>query len=364
MRLAVLASESPGRLDAIREYSVSLVEALRVRPEVEADLLLRGDDGRWTKRGPESQSFEERSQLADRDAVVVQYNPFLWGRWGFAPWLPATVAGMRRAAARPTIALMVHEPYVPMTDWRTTAMGLWQRLQLFTLRANADLVFASIEAWAEGFRRSLPRRPVYHLPVGSNFPDESASRAEERSRLGLDSDTVVLAALGTGHPSRLMEYVAASGNAVARERGRCVVFNLGAGAPPLGDLGPRVELHEPGALPAVQLARRLAAADVFLAPFVDGVSTRRGSLMAALQHGLPVVGTEGRLTCGALRGAPSALRLVAVDRADLFVESALRLARRAEERRTLGDAARELYARCFDWPVVAERMLSVLRSCR
>ena len=48
--------------------------------------------------------------------------------------------------------------------------------------------------------------------------------------------------------------------------------------------------------PADEVSRRLSAADLNLSAFIDGVSTRRGSLMAALQHGVASVGTRGYLT--------------------------------------------------------------------
>jgi glycosyltransferase involved in cell wall biosynthesis len=121
-----------------------------------------------------------------------------------------------------------------------------------------------------------------------------------------------------------------------------------------------VRLIEPGRLEASDLARHLAAADLFVAPFVDGVSTRRTTLMAALQHGLPVVGTDGRLTDGVLRSS-HALTLVSVDDRQGLSDAARGLAGDPGRRHALGAAGRELYERAFAWPVIAATIVAALR---
>ena len=360
--VALLCSESPGRIDAIRSYSLRLAAALRDRAEVSADVHLRTPSGRWRRADSESEMSSKllTRQLAPYDAIVLQYNPFMYGRWGFAPWLPPMLARLRRRRARPVLALMVHEPYVPMVSWRWTLMGLWQRAQLEALRIDADVVFSSIEAWCEMLARRKPSRPTLHLPVGANLPDKREARPLIRGRLGLDEDAFVLAAFGTANPSRHLDYIVASANSVAQSMGSAVLFNLGADAPRLSGLSPAVQLHEPGSLPEDDLAAWMAAADLFLAPFVDGVSTRRGSMMAALQHGLPIVGTAGPLTDDVLRDATHALRLTPVDRGDAFVEAACQLAHDAEDRQRLARAARALYESAVDWPVLGHRLLDAL----
>jgi glycosyltransferase involved in cell wall biosynthesis len=361
-RIALLCSERPGHIDAIRSYSLFLCGALRNREDVSADVYLRTPRGDWRKA--DSEGANARNDLvrllATYDAVVLQYNPFMWGRWGFAPWLPVAFTTLRRSRRRPVIALMVHEPYVPMVNWRWTLMGLWQRAQLESLRVAADVVFASIEAWADMLARRRLARLTVHLPVGANFPDKREARPLIRKHLGLDDGALVLAVFGTANPSRHLDYVVASANALARLRTPVFLLNLGADAPHLSSLDPRVHVHEPGQLPEGELASYLASADIFLAPFIDGVSTRRGSMMAALQHGLPIVGTAGPLTDGALRDATHALRLTPVDNPNAFVEAVCDLARDAGDRLRMGHAARALYEASFDWPILAHRLVNAL----
>ncbi len=108
-------------------------------------------------------------------------------------------------------------------------------------------------------------------------------------------------------------------------------------------LDPRIEVHRPGALPAERVARHLACADIFLAPFSDGVSTRRTTLMAALQHGLPVVGTSGESTDSMLTGSTSAIRLLPVGDVTGFGAAVRLISEDADLRLSMAEAARVLY---------------------
>jgi glycosyltransferase involved in cell wall biosynthesis len=257
---------------------------------------------------------------------------------------------------------MVHEPYVPLRGWKFTIMGVWQRLQLLALRPSVEVTFVSTAEYGRQLRRHLRLRRVHHLGVGSNLPDMRSFRDVSREQLGISEGTIALTAFGTGHPSRLMHYVAEAAARIRDSGHNVVVLNLGAGARAPEGIDPSVRLHTPGPLAREVVARQLAAGDLFVAPFEDGVSTRRSSLMAALQHALPVIGTDGEVTDAILRRSSDALKLVPAGRPDLFAEAARRLAADPGGRRRLARAGRALYECFFDWPVIAARLIRILRE--
>ncbi len=178
--------------------------------------------------------------------------------------------------------------------------------------------------------------------------------------MGIGDESLVVCAMGRDHPTWRGDYVVAAANAIASTGRPLVVLSIGAEAPPLAGLDPSIAIHAPGYLESEELAGMLAASDLFLAPLTDGVSTRRGTLMAALQHALPVVGTVGPLTDAVLAEAGSALELIDYGDRDRFAEAAVRLAGDPEARAATGAAARELYERNFDWPVIARKLLAAL----
>jgi len=352
-RVLILCNQSRGRVDAIRDASGQLARALASEGALGA-VCMRPDGGRW----PEWPRRSRRGDPLRWDVLLLQYNPFLYGRYGFAPWLVCKLAGLRLRRRRPRIALMVHEPYVPMKGWRWTLMGLWQRFQLALLRASSDVVFASIEAWTDRLIRQAPSRPTAHLPVGSNLPDRRCQRQEARRLLGAGEGELVVATLSSGHPSHDLDLVHAALRALAERGRRCVFLALGAGATlPLG-LPKEVRVERPGELPAEELAGRLAAADIFMVPLVDGISTRRTTAMAALQHGLAVVATDGPLTDRVFRGFPLAVGLVPAGQPALFADEVVRLAQQPALRASLAGAGERLYHRELDWQVSARRLLA------
>jgi glycosyltransferase involved in cell wall biosynthesis len=338
-RIRIVCGSRRSEVDGIRDYAERLASGL-------------------TAEGLDVEVDHERPDARPADVILLNYNPFSYGRWGFAPRLAARVRRARRRKS--LVCLIVHESYVPPLNWRWALMGAWQRLQLRMLHRHADLIFTPVEPLASKLADLRPKRRVEYLPVGSNLPDMRHCRDSERDRLEIDQDALVIAAFGTGHPSRRIDDVAAAANAVADLGGRVVVLNLGAGAPPIRGVRESVRLVEPGWLDASDVARHLAAADLFVAPFVDGVSTRRSTLMAALQHGIPVVGTDGRLTDDVLRRSSHALTLVPVDDSKRLEEAVRWLAGDADQRLARGAAGRELYERSFDWPVISATIVAAI----
>jgi glycosyltransferase involved in cell wall biosynthesis len=315
-------------VDGIRDYADRLASSIR-------------------EQGTTAEVDHERPDARPAPLVVVQYNPFSYGKRGFAPWLPRSIKALRRTRPETRVCLLVHERYVPPLTLRWALMGAWQRWQLGRLLRE----LASV-------RRDLK---VLHLPVGSNLPDMRAARAEERERNGFSDDTVVLATFGGNHPSRRMDHVVAAANGAVRVGESVAVLNLGADAPDLRGLDRRIQTVQPGWLDAASVASLLSSADLFVAAFVDGVSSRRGTLMSALQHGLPVIGTDGRLTDQILRHSSPALTLVPVDSPDQMAHAARSLVTDAKHRRTASVAARRLYEDEFDWPVLVSRLLEYVR---
>ena len=345
MRIAIVHNASRDATEAIRDNSHALADALR---DAGHDAEAIAVDGSLP------------IELAGRDLVVLQYVPSHWGTRGFAPRLVATLWRLRRRRDRPRIVLVVHEPYIPLNRLRALPAGLWQRAQLLALRAAADAVLVTIERWAALLADRRPRRPTSIHPVGSNLPDRRSSREEARRRIGAGDDLVVTA-FWTGESGRSPELVEAALERVASGGRRVVFLNLGAGAPPIDRVAASVQQLRPGRLPRDELADLLSASDIVAMPYVSGATTRRTTLMAALQHGLPVVSTDGPHTDTVLRSS-AALRFAPPGDAEQFADEVAALADDPAARTAVGHAARLLYEERFDWPLAAARIVEESRS--
>jgi glycosyltransferase involved in cell wall biosynthesis len=329
-----------GGIDSIDEYSRRLVR----------ELAAAGIGTRYVADGPSALMSGPQPRW-----VLLEYNPFSYGRSGLAPGVVHDTARWRRRSRAP-LAVMVHEAWIDMTDPKSTAIGLWQRLQLRALLRLADGVMTSTEALA----REIGDGAV-HVPVPATVTPVRVSRESGR-QMGPDGKLAV-ALFGRDHPSRALDHAEAAIAALAESRGpsTLTILNLGVNAPPLA-VPSGVEVASPGFLPAEELSRCLSASDVVLLPLVDGVSTRRTTLMAALAHGRPVIGLRGRNTDSMLAKAHDCLILTPVGDPAAFSRAAVALADNPERMRAMGQAARRFYEVHFDWPVTARRVASVLET--
>lgn len=338
MRIRAVVADRVQPVDAIRAYAEHLVSALNAR----------GENARLTFPTPST---------SPADVTLVQYNPFSFGRWGLAPGLVLWALRQRWSGSSGMLVLMVHEPYVATVDARTCLMAAWQRTQLVLLRLGAQRVLAPSADQARRCGKRFRRARV--LPVGSNLPDGRLGRDAARRSLEAQADDIVLVTFAASPSGHRQDLVSAAASSVVEGGRSCVLLVLGVGNTVPRGVPPEVRISRPGHLPDAELARQLAAGDIFVAPYVDGVSTRRTALMAALQHALPVVGTVTVRSDRVLRDS-DAIVAIAVDAVDESARATERLASDREERLRRGMAARALFEREFAWDRIAARLLREL----
>ena len=333
-----------GEIDAIDQYSRRLVTALR-------------EAGECVDYAPDGLSYSHVRASAPT-WILLQYNPFSYGRRGFAP-------GLVRDALRlwgekpPQFAVLVHEAYVGMRDWRSTLMSAYQRAQLTAIIRLADTVIVTTERLAIEVGSD-----AVHIPVASNIVPVAVSRQAARQSLGIRGEFVV-GLFGTAHPSRDHSYSEAAIRGLAEQHraSRIIILNLGAGAP-APEVPAAVAVRTPGALDPRDLSLHLRAVDLLLLPLKDGLTTRRTTMMAGLAHGLPVLGLQSAVTDRILIEHPEALWLVTAGDHQAFAAAAINLAADVNRLRTMGEAARLLYERAFDWPVAADSVVSAIYGTR
>ena len=120
----------------------------------------------------------------------------------------------------------------------------------------------------------------------------------------------------------------------------------------IAGLGLRDRVHWTGFVGDRDVSAFLNASDVMVLPYKDGVSLRRGTLMAALAHGRPVVSTEAAHDVTPLAHGEN-IWLAAREDAGALVEAIHLLRYDPALRAKLGQGAREA-AGCFTWERIAE----------
>ena len=235
--------------------------------------------------------------------LLIQYVPHSYGframNVGFCRWVE------RRRKSGDDVWTMFHEVRVEfrfrdrLDIWITAAVTRWMARHL--LRTSSR-VFIAIPAWEQSLAPLKGMAPVLWLPVPSNIPRNNDAAAVQEIREHLASgSTTVIGTFGTYsqwireqlrqvfhllldvHPDRIVWILGRSGDQFAAE--------LLAERP---DLAGRIV--GPGMLSSSETSLHLQGCDILVQPYPDGVSSRRGSVMAALAHGRTVVSTFGHLT--------------------------------------------------------------------
>lgn len=371
MDISLVFPAYPPRIDGIGDHTANLAGALAGATSV---TVLTGQP---PHAGPDAVGVRavfdaDQKQSAIRlraallelspDWVLLQYNPFSYGTWGYNPYLPRAISKVA-SESRSKIALMIHEPCMPPDNLQFRIMRLWQKRQLNSLMRSADLAFFSITAWTDEFSKEYPDVRVRHLPIGSNIPVVSGDRNSVRDRYKIGSDDVLLGVFGSGHPNRLFPFIHEAVKNL-RESGRsCPLLYVGGSSDKLGAVFQDTAFIDAGKLSAEDVSLHLQAMDVYLCPFGKGVSSRRGSFMAGIEHGLPCITTSGSQSDQFLLDHEGESFLAGPDSdPSQFSKLVEQVVADSDLRVRLGMSAKNLYRERFQWDSIAASALAEMNE--
>jgi glycosyltransferase involved in cell wall biosynthesis len=167
----------------------------------------------------------------------------------------------------------------------------------------------------------------------------------------------------TGGKDEEVQQIAAVSRHVADRLGAISLSIVGRGSAEVEDrlnsllTGSRTSLHVLGVAPSESVSRGLSESDALL--FVRSeISSRRGTAVAGIAHGLPVVGYEGPETAWPVTEA--GLALAPMNDVQALAENLIRLATYIDWAKELSDRSRTAYKLHFAWPRIAERFVEVI----
>jgi glycosyltransferase involved in cell wall biosynthesis len=369
MRLALLSGAFPPQFDGIGDHSWWLSQAFADRghqvtvftsfpadrPEPPNVQVIPCFDASKSETIPQILSYLKEGGF---EWLVVQYNPFCYGRRGFAPGL---VSALRSSPV--PIACIFHETFaVPLWPWQHIVMRIWQYPQFVLLSRTGQRHFVSTERWLAQVRR-WAKGDSYLLPVGSNLPLCTLSKSEARQKLGLSRDALIVGAFGFAHGSKRISWISAAAKTIHARFSQTQVLAIGQVGQQLRQVCGEVPVLDHGLIPGPEVSLRLRAMDLFLAPLSDGISGRRGSVIAAFQHGVPICSTFRADTDKYLRQLVSpAFSLSSGDEKDEFAKAALGMAEASLQHPNLGLDLAAFHDEHFAWPVLADRILKNLSA--
>lgn len=211
------------------------------------------------------------------------------------------------------------------------------------------------------------KKTLTQIPIGSNItplkPDNPAAKNEE--------DRLILSHFGLFYPGKGVETILTAIAELKLEYDNFQLIMLGGEwrgyeyyyhdlQQQAHELGIDEYIRWLGYLPAAGISKYLSMTDIYLIPYDRGISIRRGSYMAGLVHGLPIISTYANIESAYIRDAEN-IALVPPQDPVALKEKILELIKNPAKRKQLGDNARALAAE-FHWPNIAAKTICVFRK--
>ncbi len=217
--------------------------------------------------------------------------------------------------------------------------------------------------------------PLINIPIGSNidaYAPNHVEIAEVRENLDLEKGDTLLGYFGFVNESKgadtLIEVLATLPNSyhlvfIGGQTGASDETNatfLAQIRDQVAHLGLENRVHWTGFLEDRRVSTYLKATDLIVLPYRDGASLRRGTLMAALAHGCPVVTTNPFAPVEELVHGEN-VWFAAPENAGMLGEAVQMLMQDRDLRLKLSDGAKQA-AGNFSWDKIARRTVGFYQS--
>ncbi len=228
--------------------------------------------------------------------VILQYTALAWSRRGFPVGALVSFVILHLRGAR--CATLFHEP------WGTTGPRLIDRVrcafQNWTVRMLHRFSRKSIVTVPLNTVPFLSHHPEHaaFIPLGPNIPEDLTDRSATRDRNGAARTIAVFCVSDPPHREREVIEISRAARIAAAEAPRLRVVFVGRGtAEASGEItrafqGTQIEVCNRGLCDPAEVTRIFSESDAMLA--VRGrLYLRRGSALAGLACGLPIIGYAG-----------------------------------------------------------------------
>lgn len=380
MRIGIVTGEYPPMQGGVGAYSQIIARKLADASQtvfLYSNALAEEPDERisltttktWSSRT--LRSLRRWSRDAELDIVILQFET---AAFGMSPWihfLPDVIPHV-------PVVTIFHDLLVPYLFPKAGTLRDWIVMRL--ARASDGLIVTN----HEDFRRVRHLPLVELIPIGSNIRGdipEDYDRTAWRAQAGAGEKEFLLAHFGFLNRSKgveiLLEDMASLLEAqICPVRLMMIGGRLGASDPAnvayareidewVERLGLAPYVYWTGFVDDEQVSAYLRAADVVVLPFRDGASYRRGSLMAAIHHGCPIITTAPAVDVPAFVDGENMLMVYQeIIDADVppyvhVTPQILRLYRNPQLRKRLSEGAYRL-SETFDWGHILTSYLEFL----
>lgn len=301
------------------------------------------------------------AQAQKLDIINIQYQAAAYNMAAFIHVLPMRIDSTR-------VVTTFHDLLVP---YLFPKAGPLRYQAVLTLARSSDGVIVTNRGDEQRLYAEKSIASLRHIPIGSNItpsvpPDYN--RSVWRAALGFNDDDIVVGYFGFLNASKgietLLQAVRIAQNNKLPVKLLMIGGRTGSSDPAnilyakeieelVEDLGLDNHIRWTGFVDNTAVSGHLLAADMVALPFRDGVSFRRGSLMAAIAHGCAIITTHPETDMVDMV-SDEHVRLLPPDSPTALALAIEDLADNPTLRENMGENARTLSEE-FTWEKIAQR---------
>ena len=229
--------------------------------------------------------------------LIIQYEPYMYGKRGLN--LGFFIGLFLANAINKDIKVLtyIHELYHPFEyNLKTFVIHFIQKFMLFLITYFSKKIITSTYFFKNSLIEHFPWAidKISTAPVGSNINRPATNSPSSLS----DFPRPWLIHFGGDHISKQVDKLisAIKDNNQKINNGQFSLFFIGLDKQTLQKYTPAPNMHALGYLEEQEVANLLEQSDCALCFFIDGVSLRRGSTLAALKYGLNTFSTKSHKT--------------------------------------------------------------------
>jgi len=233
--------------------------------------------------------------------LLIQWVPYLYAkRAGLNFSFPSVIRTLKKLI-KVQVHLYCHELYYPnLADLKSKVLHYSHKWILKQMIEQSELVLTSTDSFKKEIDALWPafQKKTHWIPVSSNINRKisiTPKTPSKKVRIGL---------FGTFHPSKRVDLVLNSlFQAIQPKKEAYEIHYIGASEDEIKTLLTKEDFTHlssflvcTGFLKNSEVDQALQELDGFIAYFMDGLSSRRGSFLAALERGIPSISTTGQYT--------------------------------------------------------------------
>jgi hypothetical protein len=346
--------------DGVEDYCNYLGEALALEGIQLSSVRVRWAETDW----PASLQELLMAMEGKRDVFfLLQYTALAWSKRGFSMRAVRILKGLKKAGAG--CGVVFHDP--DGYAGNRTIDRVRRNLQRRTMKRLLQLSDFAVFTLALEKIPWLPKDAlnIFCIPVGANLPVPERAWTLARNRAA-GKPVVAIFSL-SDQPIRTQEVsvIVESVNYATKQAGALQIVLIGRNSE-IGAKELRAQLSNPpvdvkalGLISGEEVVSQLGAADAMLFPR-GSISTRRGSAIAGIACGLPVIALHGSEVAPPITEAGVAF--VPENSTKEFGPVLARVLTDHAYRTELAERSRNAQAQYFSWSVIAKQYVQALRA--